>query len=117
LSFHDHQTTHFIHAGAISLGIGLLHAVAAGLLSWLVLKQGFAVNAVSTGLTAGTMAGLTGISMLELHCPNFQIALLLVWHLGVLMVWAGLGALCGWRASSTPATRRGAANDTTMHGA
>lgn len=117
LTFDDYQTTHFMHAGLVCLGIGLLHAIVAGLLSWLILRRGFAVNPVSAGLTAGTMAGLTGMSMLELHCPNFQLAHLLVWHLGVLVVSAGLGALCGWHATSTSATRRHASNEDTTHDA
>ncbi len=112
-SFHDYQTTHFIHAGLVCLGIGLLHAIPAGLLSWLVLRRGFAVDGVSAGLAAGTLAGLAGVGMLELHCPNFQAAHLLVWHLGVLVASAGLGAWCGWRATSTSARRRTPANGDT----
>jgi hypothetical protein len=106
MCFRNYQTTHFLHAGLVCLGIGLLHAIAAGLLSWLILRRGFAVDAVSAGLAAGTLAGLAGVSMLELHCPNFQTAHVLVWHVGVLLVSAGLGLLCGWRSSSTyPASR------------
>jgi len=87
----------------VCLGIGVLHAIPAGLLSWLVLRRGFAVEPNSAGLSAGTLAGLAGVGMLELHCPNFQTAHVLVWHLGVLLASAGLGALCGWVASSTSA--------------
>ena len=93
LCFRDYRTTHFMHAGLVCLGIGVLHAIPAGLLSWLVLRRGFAVDAVSAGLAAGTLAGLAGVGMLELHCPNFQAAHVLVWHLGVLLMSAGLGAV------------------------
>jgi len=103
--FRDYQTTHFLHAGLVCLGIGLLHASLAGLLSWLVLRRGFAVDPVSAGLAAGTMAGLAGVGMLELHCPNFQTAHLLVWHLGVLLVSAGSGALGAWWLLSTSTNR------------
>ncbi len=103
LCFRDYRTTHFIHAGLVCLGIGMLHAMVAGLLSWVVLRRGFAVDAVSAGLAAGTLAGLAGVGMLELHCPNFQAAHVLVWHLGVVLVSAGLGALSGRVASSTSA--------------
>ena len=96
--FRDYRTTHFVHAGLVCLAIGLLHAMVTGLLSWLVLRRGFAVDTVSAGAVAGTLAGLAGVSALELHCANFQAAHVLVWHLGVLLVSAGLGALCGWRA-------------------
>jgi hypothetical protein len=101
--FRDYRITHFIHAGLVCLGIGVLHAIPAGLLSRLVLRRGFAVEPNSAGLAAGTLAGLAGVGMLELHCPSFQTAHVLVWHLGVLLVSAGLGALCGWAATSTSA--------------
>jgi hypothetical protein len=108
--FRNYQTTHFLHAGLVCLAIGLLHSIPAGLLSWLVLRRGFAVDAVSAGLAAGTLAGLAGMGMLELHCPNFQTAHVLVWHLGVLLVSGGLGAMCGLGASSTSANRETAAS-------
>ena len=43
----------------------------------------------------------THVAMLKLNCANFQAAHVLVWHLGVLMVSAAFGALCGWRASKS----------------
>lgn len=98
--FRDDQTTRFWHAGIVCLTIGLLHAIPAGILSWLLLRRGFAADPVSAGLAAGTVAGLAGVGMLELHCPNFQATHVLVWHIGVLLVSAGLGALCGRRATS-----------------
>jgi Negative regulator of sigma F len=96
LCFRDYQTTRFIHAGLVCLGIGLMHAVATGLLSWLLLRRGFAVDAISAGLGVGILSGLAGVGMLELHCANFQAAHVLVWHVGVLLVSAGAGAMCAW---------------------
>jgi hypothetical protein len=101
--FRDYRTTHFMHAGLVCLVIGMLYAIPAGLLSWLALRRGFAVDAVSAGLAAGILAGLAGVGMLELHCPNFQAAHVLVWHVGVLLVSAGIGALCGRWSSATHA--------------
>lgn len=95
-SFRDYPTTNFIHAGLVCLAVGLVHAIAAGLLSWLVLRRGVAMDPISAGLVGGTLEGLAGIGMLELHCPNFQAAHVLVWHLGVLVMSAALGLLCGW---------------------
>jgi hypothetical protein len=109
VSFRDYHTTHFVHAGLVCLAIGLLHSMVTGLLSWLVLRRGFAVDAVSAGLAAGTLAGLAGVSVLELHCANFQAVHVLVWHLGVLLVSGGLGALCG-RWSASTALKRGTAS-------
>lgn len=104
--FRDYQTTAFVHAGLVCLTIGMLHAIAALFLGWLVLRRGFAVNPVSAGMAGGTLAGLAGVGMLELHCPNFQAAHLLVWHLGVLLMSAGLGSLWGWVATLGSAIRR-----------
>ena len=95
LLFRDYRTEHFVSLGVICLVTGVLHAIPAGLLSWFVLRRGFAVNSVSAGMVAGTLAGLAGVGLLELHCPNFQAIHILVWHTAVVVVSAGLGALIG----------------------
>lgn len=94
--FRDYHTDHFLSAGITCLLTGLLHAIPAGLLSWLVLRRGFAVSPAAAGLIAGTLAGMAGVGLLELHCPNFQAAHILVWHTAVVPVSAALGALLGW---------------------
>lgn len=94
--FRDYHTDHFLSTGIACLLTGLLYAIPAGLLGWLLLRRGFAVNPVSAGLAAGTLAGLAGVGMLELHCPNFQATHILVWHTAVVPVSAALGALLGW---------------------
>jgi hypothetical protein len=96
LLFRDYRTDHFFSAGIVCLLTGLLHAIPAGLLSWLVLRRGFAVNLVSAGLVAGTLAGLAGVGMLELHCPNFQATHVLVWHTAVVPASGAMGALVAW---------------------
>ncbi len=95
LLFHDYHTEHFVSLGFVCLITGVLHAIPAGLLSWLVLRRGFAVNSVSAGVVAGTLAGMAGVGVLELHCQNFQAMHILVWHTAVLVVTAALGALVG----------------------
>jgi hypothetical protein len=94
--FRDFHTDHFFSGGIVCLLTGLLHAIPAGLLSWLILRRGFAVSPASAGLVAGTLGGLAGVGLLELHCPNFQAAHVLVWHTAVVPVSAALGALLGW---------------------
>lgn len=93
--FHDPGMDHFVSIGIGCLTAGLEHAIPAGVLSWFVVRRGFALNAVSAGLVAGMLGGLAGIGMLELHCPNFETAHLLVWHLAVVPVSGALGALIG----------------------
>jgi Negative regulator of sigma F len=103
LLFRDYQTSDFFSAGIACLLTGFLFAFPAGLLAWLVLRRGFAVNIVSAGLVACTLAGLAGLGMglaglgmLELHCQNFQAAHVLVWHIAVIPLSAAAGASVAW---------------------
>jgi hypothetical protein len=96
LLFHDYQVHHFLSSGLTCLVTGLLHAVAVAVLAVWLLRRGYVVNSVSAGLIAGTFAGLAGLTMLELHCSNFEALHILVWHTLVVPVSAALGALVGW---------------------
>lgn len=98
--FRDYRTDHFISVGIVCLLTGFLHAIPAALLAWLLLRRGFAVNFVAAGLVAGTLGGLAGVGVLELHCPNFQAAHVLVWHTAVVPLSAGAGALAAWALRS-----------------
>jgi hypothetical protein len=98
--FRDYQIDHFVSIGIVCLLTGFMHAVPAGLLAWLLLRRGFAVNAVSAGLIAGVLGGLAGVGMLELHCPNFQAAHILVWHTAVVPLSGAVGAFVGWMLRS-----------------
>jgi hypothetical protein len=98
LSFRDYETTHFVSAGLACLIRGLLHAIPAALLGWLLLRRGFAVRPVSAGLAIGALSGLAGLAVLELNCTNFQAAHVLVWHTAVVAVSAITGALAGYLA-------------------
>jgi hypothetical protein len=91
--FRDRVTEPFVSQGVACLKAGLLTAIPAGLAGWTILRRGFAVNPTNAGLAAGSMAGLAGILMLELHCPNFQTWHVLVWHTAVVPVSAAIAAL------------------------
>ncbi len=91
--FHDYGTEHFVSRGMTCLVAGLVHAIPASLATWLLLSRGFAVDSLSAGLAKGFLAGLAGVSMLELHCPNFEAPHILVWHIAVLPVSAAAGML------------------------
>jgi hypothetical protein len=41
------------------------------------------------------LAGLIGLSVLEVNCPNLNIFHILVWHWGVVLISALAGALVG----------------------
>lgn len=82
--FRDPGAERFVAQGMPCLKTGLATAVPAALLTWLVLRRGFAVDRVGSALARGALAGLAGIALLELHCPNFETAHVLTWHLAVL---------------------------------
>jgi hypothetical protein len=108
LLFRDYQTSDFFSAGIACLLAGLLFAIPTALLAWLLLRRGFAVNLVSAGLVVGTLAGLAGLGMLELHCQNFQAAHVLVWHIAVVPLSGAAGALVAWalRLTASSGDRR-----------
>ena len=91
--FHDHHTENFVHSGLACLFAGLLHAIPIAIAGWWLMRRGFAVNPTNAALAAGTLAGLGGLLMLELHCPNFEVWHLLVWHTAVIPVSAALVVL------------------------
>ena len=91
--FRDYRTDHFVSQGIVCLTAGLLHAIPAALASWLLLRRGFAVNSIAAGVVAGTLAGLAGVTMLELHCANFEAPHVMLWHTAVMPLCAGAGAL------------------------
>jgi len=106
--FHQYQTHRFLHQGIACLTAGVLHAIPAALASWYLLRRGFAVNPIAAGLVAGTLAGLAGVVMLELHCPNFEAPHVMVWHTAVVPVSAAAGAALGWlRALRQSSNARG----------
>jgi hypothetical protein len=91
--FRDYRTERFVSQGVACLTAGLLHAVPAALASWLLLRRGFDVNSIAAGVAAGTLAGLAGVTMLELHCPNLQALHVMLWHTAVIPLCAAAGAL------------------------
>jgi hypothetical protein len=82
-----------VQQGVPCLRAGLLHALPAAGGTWLILRRGMAVNATAAGLAAGTLAGLAGVTMLSLHCPNVRAIHVMAWHVAVVPVSAVAGAL------------------------
>jgi len=92
-AFPDYSTASFVHEGIRCLTAGVLNAIPAALLAWLVLRRGFAVNPTAAGAAAGALAGLAGVLMLELHCPILKAPHAMVWHVAVIPVCAAVGGL------------------------
>jgi hypothetical protein len=104
--FHPRPESTFVATGLVCLRIGLEYAAPAALLLWLMLRRGATLNPIWTGATAGMLAGLTGLTVLEIFCPNMNEYHILAWHLGAALVSAasgiaigGIAEYSGWRRS------------------
>jgi len=93
--FGDHRTDRFVPQGVSCLRAGLMWALPAAAGTWLVLRRGFAVDGGAAGMAMGTLAGLAGLTMLELHCPNFRLPHIAVWHTAAVPVSALAGYFLG----------------------
>ena len=95
IAFDDYRTPRFLAQGLICLRAGLIVAIPTAAAAWWGLRRGYVVNRAAAGLTQGALAGLAGAVMLEIHCANFEAPHKMVWHTGVLIVAAAVGALIG----------------------
>jgi hypothetical protein len=93
--FRDYRTDSFVRQGVSCLKAGLLWAAPAALGAWLVLRRGFAVDSRAAGVAIGALGGLAGLAVLELHCPNFRLAHIAVWHIAGVPVAAVAGYFLG----------------------
>lgn len=93
--FHPHGETTFVATGLVCLRIGIECAIPAAILFWLVLQRGAILHPMFTGPTAGALAGLGGLTVLEIFCPNLNVYHILVWHLGVVLASAVGGLAIG----------------------
>jgi hypothetical protein len=106
--FRPHEEPAFVSTGLVCLRIGLECALTAGVLSWLLLRRGAILNPPPTGVTAGALAGLSGLTVLELFCPNPNAYHILVWHIAAASASALGGMAIGFIAeySSRSGARR-----------
>ena len=84
LLFSDYRTENFLLQGVTCLKAGMAIALPTAAISWWILRRGFAVNSTAAAVAGGTLAGLAGLGMLELHCANFEVPHIMVWHTSVL---------------------------------
>ena len=76
---------------------GLAYAVPAAAAFWLLLRRGAILAPGLTGATAGGLAGLAGMGVLDMRCPNSNAYHILIWHVGVALVaMAGGFAVGRW---------------------
>jgi hypothetical protein len=94
--FQNYNSQNFVPEGVKCLVAGLACAIPAALLISLILRRGFILDYRAAGLTAGTLAGLAGLGMLELHCPILKAPHIMFWHVAVVWVSGIAGWLAGW---------------------
>jgi hypothetical protein len=99
LLYRDYTTASFVARGFPCLRAGLLHAIPAALGVWWILRRGWAVHPVGSAFARGALAGLAGVLMLELHCPNFETWHVIVWHTLVIPISGALACVPAWRAT------------------
>jgi hypothetical protein len=102
LAFHDYSTASFLSQGVGCLRAGLLNALGAALLAWLVLRRGFAVDSAAAGAAVGALAGLAGVLMLELHCPILKAPHAMLWHTAVIPLSGAAGWVMGRLTDPSP---------------
>jgi Negative regulator of sigma F len=76
-------------------GIGVTCAAVSAPLFWLALRRGFSLDSVSHGATAGLLAGLVGVTVLEIYCPYLDRLHISVAHIGAAVTSALVGAALG----------------------
>jgi hypothetical protein len=86
LIFRPVQESAFISTGLICLRNGMTFAIPVAFVFALLLLRGAQLSPLLTGATAGGLAGLVGMAVLEIHCPNLNIYHILVWHVSVVLV-------------------------------
>jgi hypothetical protein len=86
--FHVRHESAFVPDGLACLRNGLTYSIPAALLFWFLLSRGAVLYPKLTGAAAGGFAGLIGVSVLEVGCPNLDLYHILVWHLGVILLCA-----------------------------
>jgi hypothetical protein len=77
------------------LRVGLAAGALGAALFWLILRRGALLHRSTSGALAGLLGGLTGVAILEVHCPNFNDAHIMVGHWGAAALGAGIGWLAG----------------------
>ena len=91
--FHPVPETGFIRTCLVCFRTGMTYAIPAAFLFALVLWRGAALSPALTGAVAGGLAGLVGLTVLEIQCPNLNVYHIVVGHVSVTLVCVVLGAV------------------------
>jgi hypothetical protein len=83
----------FVRNGMACFRTGMTFAIPAAFFFALLLLRGAALSPALIGATAGGLAGLVGLAVLEIHCPNLNVYHIVVWHVSVTLVCVVAGLI------------------------
>jgi hypothetical protein len=93
--FRSQQESAFLGTGVMCMTNGLTYSSLVAFLLWLILRRGAILHPKLIGAVTGGLAGLAGLSVLEVNCSDLNVFHILVWHEGVVVISALVGALLG----------------------
>jgi hypothetical protein len=106
LIFQPFSETAFIRNGLTCFKIGMAFSIPAAILFAPLLIRGAGLSPGLAGAAAGGLAGLVGLGVLEIQCPNLNVYHIVVWHVSVTLVCV----VAGWIFSGVTFRRRWANN-------
>jgi hypothetical protein len=93
--FRSEEESAFVTTGLMCMRNGLAYSIPTAFLFWMLLRRGAILYPRLIGAAAGGFAGLIGLSVLEINCPNLNEYHILVWHWGVILITALAGVALG----------------------
>jgi hypothetical protein len=106
--FQFHHEQHFWGSAWACIRAGIPIGVLAAVPFWLLLRRGAILSPTMAGAATGLFAGLVGMSVLEIHCPNLDAWHILISHLGVATLCGVAGLVIGRIAGERPKSFEGA---------
>jgi hypothetical protein len=106
ITFRSERESAYIAGGLMCMKNGLAFSAPAAVLLWFILRRGAILYPKLIGAIAGGLAGLAGLSVLEINCPNLNAFHILIWHEGVLVFGSLGGALLGATVKSIQRWRK-----------
>jgi hypothetical protein len=88
LAFGRLEQPHFLQDGLKCFRAGMVYAVSAALMVWLVVRRGAMLSGSLTGAMSGGLAGFIALAGIELRCPSPNRTHILVWHLSLVLACA-----------------------------
>jgi hypothetical protein len=104
LIFPHARDLEFVHRGMLCWARGVISAMIAAALFIPILRRSAWLNPLGLSAAAGFAAGLSGVTVLEICCPNLDGAHVAVWHLGAaltsMLIAMAAAAIAAYRKST-----------------